>query len=122
MLKVDLFMNWDFQLIKLSWITIFHHRNYEGTLGSWVFYTSASWESVTPASKHFFLEGATRFAAARGLGYNKQLYGHNVEVSHHQAIFNRSIFAMVDIYNNLPQYVVDAPSVSAFQKYLNQIA
>ena len=64
----------------------------------------------------------TRFAAARGLGHNKQLYGHNVEVSHHQAIFNRSIFAMVDIYNNLPQYVVDASSVSAFQKYLTQIA
>ena len=62
------------------------------------------------------------FQAGRANEHNKQLYGHNVEVSHHQAIYNRSIFAMVDIYNNLPQYVVDASSVSAFQKYLTQIA
>ena len=29
-------------------------------------------------------------------------------------------FLMVDIYNNLPQHVVDAPSVSIFQRFLTQ--
>ena len=46
----------------------------------------------------------------------------HIEVTHHQAIFNRSIFAMVDIYNNLPQYVVDSPTISTFQSLLTRIA
>ena len=29
---------------------------------------------------------------------------------------------MIDIYNNLPQSVVDAPSVSRFQHHLTEIA
>ena len=62
------------------------------------------------------------FSEPRGFGHDKQLYGHNIEVTHHQAIYNRSIFAMTDIYNNLPQYVVDAFSVSDFQKQVTQIA
>ena len=45
-----------------------------------------------------------------------------MEITHHQAIFNRSIFTMVDIYNSLAQHVVDISSVSAFQSYLMQIA
>ena len=65
---------------------------------------------------------SSRFSVSRGLGHSKQLYGHNIEVSHHQAIFNRSIFAMVDIYNNLPQYVVDSPTISTFQSLLTRIA
>ena len=52
------------------------------------------------------------------LSHNEQLYGHNSEVTHCQGLFNRSIFAMTDVYNNLPQHVVDAPSVKIFQKYL----
>ena len=63
-----------------------------------------------------------RFSEARGHGHTKQLYGHWVEVTSHQALYDRSIFAMVDIYNNLPQHAVDAPSVSIFQSYLNHIA
>ena len=35
---------------------------------------------------------------------------------------DRSIFAMIDIYNNLPQSVVDATSVSSFQNRLTEIA
>ena len=62
-----------------------------------------------------------RFVEARGLGHNKQLYGHWGEVRSHRALFNRSIFGMVDIYNNLPQHVVDAKSLSSFQNYLTQI-
>ena len=37
-------------------------------------------------------------------------------------LFNRSIFGMVDVYNNLPQSLVDSPSVKVFQSGLTQIA
>ena len=48
----------------------------------------------------------------------KQLYEHWSEITSHQTIFNRSIFLMCDIYNNLPQHIVDTPSVHLFQKAL----
>ena len=63
-----------------------------------------------------------RFDESRGLGHNKQLYGHSVEISHQRSLFNRSIFAMVDIYNNLPQEIVDASNVKLFQSLLTKIA
>ena len=63
-----------------------------------------------------------RFETARGFGHNKQLYGHWVEADKHPALFDRSIFLMVDIYNNLPQYVVDASTVSNFQSFLTEMA
>ena len=62
-----------------------------------------------------------RFPEGRGFGHSKQLYNHCVEISAHQALYDRSIFLMTDIYNNLPQHVVDATSVSSFQSYLMQI-
>ena len=55
-------------------------------------------------------------------GHTKQLYGHWSEITSHQTIFNRSIFLMCDIYNNLPQNVVDASSVRLFQRMLTQEA
>ena len=61
---------------------------------------------------------SSRFDTPRGMGHNKQLYGHNVEISHCQGLWNNSIFAMTEVYNDLPQHVVDAPSVNIFQKYL----
>jgi len=63
----------------------------------------------------------SKFSEPRGRGHNKQLYGHWVEISHHQAIFQRSIFGMRDVYNDLPQGVVDSPSVSSFQHSLTHI-
>ena len=54
--------------------------------------------------------------------HSKQLYGHWLEVKEHRALFNRSIFGMVDIYNNLPQAVVDSISVSIFQGRLTEVA
>ena len=62
------------------------------------------------------------FQIARGFGHNKQLYGHWVEADQHPALWGRSIFAMVDIYNNLPQEVVDAASVSSCQNTLTDMA
>ena len=61
------------------------------------------------------------FNEPRGHGHTKQLYAHWVEVTSHRAMYDRSIFAMVDIYNNLPQHVVDAPAVHICQTYLMQI-
>jgi len=63
-----------------------------------------------------------RFDTSRGVGHNKPLYGHWVEATHHRSLFGKSIFMMVDTYNNLPQHVVDAPSVSTFQSYLTERA
>ena len=63
-----------------------------------------------------------RFDTMRGIGHNKQLYGHWLEATQHRALWGRSIFKMVDIYNNLPQWIVDAQSVSAFQTSLTEQA
>ena len=66
---------------------------------------------------------AERFSEPRSMPcHTKQLYGHNVEISHQRSLYDRSIFAMVDIYNNLSQCIVDSPTVSSFQTCLNKIA
>ena len=62
------------------------------------------------------------FDTSRAIGHSKQLYGHWLEATMHPALFGRSIFALIDIYNNLPQYVVDAKNVTHFQKLLTNIA
>ena len=54
--------------------------------------------------------------------HNKQLYGHMWEVKNQRGLHDRSIFAMVHSYNNLPQKVVDCASVSEFQTALIKIA
>ena len=74
----------------------------------------ASFERLFPWWSSYFSE-------PRGQGHTKQLYAHWVEVTHHRTMYNRSIFAMVDVYNDLPQHAVDAPSVQVFQQYLIQI-
>ena len=61
---------------------------------------------------------ADHFNTPRAIGHNKQLYGHWLEATAHRALFARSVFALIDIYNNLPQYVVDAKNVGHFQKML----
>ena len=59
----------------------------------------------------------------RRLGeHNKQLYGHLPTVHLQMALYCRSIFAMVYVYNRLPQDVVDSPSVSIFQRKLTRMA
>ena len=54
--------------------------------------------------------------------HSKQIYAHWYEVVQHRALFNRSIFGMVDIYNNLSQSFVDSATVSEFQSKLTKIA
>ena len=75
-----------------------------------------------PTFERLFPWYSERFTEERGRGHNKQLYSHWVEISAHPSLYNRSIFAMADVYNNLPQHVVDATSVKVFQQYLIQIA
>ena len=53
---------------------------------------------------------------------SKQIYAHWLEIKEHRALFNRSIFGMVDLYNNLSQAVVDSSSVSLFQSRLTEVA
>ena len=55
-------------------------------------------------------------------GHDKQLYGYLHEARCQLALFFRSIFAMVTVYNRLPQYVVNATTVHEFQKLLTRIA
>jgi hypothetical protein len=63
-----------------------------------------------------------RFPDETILGHNKKLYGHWGEISNHNALFYRSIFAMTDVYNTLPQNVVDASNLKDFQHLLTHIA
>ena len=54
--------------------------------------------------------------------HSKQLYGHLMEIQFHHGFFFRSIFAMVYVYNRLPQHVVDCTTISEFQAKLTLIA
>ena len=54
--------------------------------------------------------------------HSKQLYDHCLEIQYQQDLWRRSIFCMTRIYNRLPQYVVDMPSVSIFQSALTRMA
>ena len=65
---------------------------------------------------------ADHFNTPRAVGHNKTLYGHWLEATMHRSLFSRSVFALIDMYNNLPQYVADAKNVSHFQKMLTDIA
>ena len=65
---------------------------------------------------------AERFSESRAMPcHTKQLYGRNVEISHQRSLYDRWIFAMVDIYDNLSQCILDSPTVSSFQTCLNNI-
>ena len=74
-----------------------------------------------PVYKRLFSWYSQRFPKERGFGH-VQLNNHCVEIPAHQHLYNRSFFPMTDIYNNLPQHVVDAVSVATFQKCLTHIA
>ena len=63
-----------------------------------------------------------RFGTSPEGKHSKQLYGSFLEVQAQYELYKRSIFAMCCVYNNLPQDVVDAASVSAFQSLLTQMA
>ena len=53
--------------------------------------------------------------------HNKQIYNHNRECSNN-ALFQRSIFGLVYLYNTLPQRIIDKDSISTFQSELTFIA
>ena len=58
------------------------------------------------------------FGSLRPGEHDKQLYGHILNVQFQHALHNRSIFAMVYVYNRLPQDVVDSKTVTSFQACL----
>ena len=51
------------------------------------------------------------FGSPRAGEHTRQLYGHILKVKFQQALHNRSIFAMVYVYNRLPQEVMDTVNV-----------
>ena len=75
-----------------------------------------------PSFEHLLPWHADRFPESTGSGHSKRLYGHWCEATAHPALFAKSIFCFIDVYNNLPQNVVDASCVSEFQAYLTQVA
>ena len=63
----------------------------------------------------------TRYGFVNPGRHTKQLYSNVMEITAYLDLFKRSIFAMVDVYNHLPQYVIDSDSVSTFQKHLTNM-
>ena len=63
-----------------------------------------------------------RFGSNRPDKHSKQLYGSFLEEQAQYQLYQRSIFGMCCVYNNLSQNVVDASSVSQFQSLLTDIA
>ena len=58
------------------------------------------------------------FGELRPREHNKQLYGHFMAITRQRALFDRSIFSMVDVYNKLPQSFVDVDDIKIFQAKL----
>ena len=58
------------------------------------------------------------FGSLRAGEHDNQLYGHILEVQQQQSLHRRSVFGMVDVYNRLPQHVVNYPTISVFQRHL----
>ena len=58
----------------------------------------------------------------RDFGHNKQLYIHWRQATQHCSLFGKFIFQMINIYNNLPQHVVDSTRFNSFQHLLTEIA
>ena len=54
--------------------------------------------------------------------HSRRLQDFYHEVRGNLVLFNRSLFAFVNIYNVLPQDIVDLPSVKAFQSKLTHLA
>ena len=75
-----------------------------------------------PAFERLLPYWSERFETPRSIGHDKPLYGHWADAAHHRSLHDQSIFSMIDTYNNLPQNVVDLPSVSFFQKALTDQA
>jgi hypothetical protein len=50
-----------------------------------------------PSFAELFPWWSHRFSEARGIGHTKQLYGHWSDITNHRALYDRSIFAMVDV-------------------------
>ena len=52
--------------------------------------------------------------------HDKVLYNHFKEIQFQHAMYARSIFGMVYVYNHLPQRIIDCPSISLFQRFLTK--
>ena len=71
-----------------------------------------------PAIQRLFPFHADVFGSLRPGEHDKQLYDHILEVQQQQSLHRRSVFGMVQIYNRLPQHVVNHTTISLFQRHL----
>ena len=105
---------------RLSCSTTLLRLHLEGTLRFSAHCISVSWARAIRSWRQPFWH--ERFGTSPEGKHSKQLYGSFLEVQAQYELYKRSIFAMCCVYNNLPQDVVDAASVSAFQSLLTQMA
>ena len=61
------------------------------------------------------------FGSLRPAEHRFQLYGHSLEVQRQHGLHDRSIFAMVYIYNRLPLDILESLTVAAFQRKLTRM-
>ena len=57
-----------------------------------------------------------RFHTERGFGHSKQLCGHRLETKFQSALISRSIFALVDVYNDMSQICAGCSKLKVLQK------
>ena len=67
-----------------------------------------------PVFQQLLLFHRDYFGSLRPYEHDKQLYAHVFEVTRQYALHDHSIFAMVYVYNRLPQECVDIQNVSLF--------
>ena len=59
---------------------------------------------------------------SEGRWHDKQLQSFIPQCTHRHALFQRSLFGMIEVYNRLPQWLVDKDTVQKFQTTLTQMA
>ena len=55
-------------------------------------------------------------------GHTKRIHNHCDQIRFQAALYQRSVFGHIDIYNALQQHAVDLTDVATFQTLLTQIA
>ena len=55
-------------------------------------------------------------------GHTKQIHNQCEHIRFQHALYKRSIFGHIEIYNALPQHAVDITDVASFQAFLTQVA
>ena len=71
---------------------------------------------------HPGVEQLLPYRVGGGVNHNKHLDMRNEMIQYRRELYNRSLFALVAVYNMLPQFLVDATSIKSFQRSLTRYA